>query len=678
MNFLAPTAFALAILLPILVAMYLLKLRRSEQVVPSVYLWRRMVRDVEANAPWQRLRRNLLLFLQLLFLAALILALARPFTWSEGAAGQSAILILDTSASMAATDLAPTRLEAAKARAHQLVDSLPDDARQTIIAAGQSAQVLAASSQDRRLVHNAIDSIQATATGSDMATALQLASAIAARQPETEILVLSDGRFDLPDRLALKGRLRYLPFGLSGENQAISLLTLTPPPGGSGLTAFAQVINYGEQPAERRVELYADGRLVNAFDLQIPPQEQRPILAEDLPPDTRLVEARLDRSACPDACASDSLPIDDTAWAVYRGAPPAAVALVTEGNLYLETALTLLPGIEVTSLRPADYEASRESAAPSGDLPALASFDLTIFDNYVPIGQSRPPPDEETAPAAREPESVSPVAESLPAGNLFFIAPPRSSAFFTLTGIVEQPFLRPVDLNDPLLVHVNLAGVNVLDAARLQLPEWARPVVSGDLPGESAPLLFAGPVDGRRVAVLAFDLHRSDLPLQVAFPLLLANLVGWLAPGHGADLPVALTPGAPLSLSLPLDVESATVTRPDGSHIQIQTPGGRLAFAGTDQLGVYQVAWGEAGRLEFAVNLFSPAESDIRPAENLPALGAAAAQGGELPQQARQEWWRPLAFVALAILVLEWLVYHRGTLARLRTWLSRSPLKTSA
>jgi hypothetical protein len=197
MSFLAPVAFALAALIPVIVAMYLLKLRRTEQVVSSVYLWRRMVRDLEANAPWQRLRRNLLLILQTLFLAALILALARPFTWAEGASGQVTILILDTSASMAATDVAPSRLDAAKAQARQLVDGLPDDARVTVIAAGDGAQVLVASSQDRRQIHLAMDNVKAVAGGSDLTAALELASAIVARQPETEIVLLSDGRVTL-------------------------------------------------------------------------------------------------------------------------------------------------------------------------------------------------------------------------------------------------------------------------------------------------------------------------------------------------------------------------------------------------------------------------------------------------------------------------------------------------
>src|SRR5690554_694321 len=213
MNFLAPAAFALSLLLPLIVALYLLKLRRTEREVSSTYLWRKMVRDMEANAPWQRLRRNLLLILQLLFLLVLIFALARPFTLVQGVGGEALILILDTSASMSATDVAPNRLEAAKQRARQLVDDMLDDARITVISAGTEAQVRVASTQDRRQAHLAIESIQPEMGGSELGVALELASAIAARQPDTEIVVLSDGRVTLPERLALKGRLTYLPVG---------------------------------------------------------------------------------------------------------------------------------------------------------------------------------------------------------------------------------------------------------------------------------------------------------------------------------------------------------------------------------------------------------------------------------------------------------------------------------
>jgi Mg-chelatase subunit ChlD len=656
MSFLAPAAFALLALLPVIIAMYLLKLRRTEQVVSSVYLWRRMVRDVEANAPWQRLRRNLLLVLQLLFLAALILALARPFTRIQGLSGQAVILILDTSASMAATDVAPSRLAVAQAQARQLIESLPADTRVTVIAAGDVARVLVASSQDRRQARLALDGLEPGSGGSEMASALELASAVAARQPETEIVVLTDGRVTLPERLAVQGRIRYLPIGLSANNQAISTLSLQAAPGGESLTAFAQIANYGNSLAQRRLTFYADGQLVNAYDLDIPAGGQRAVVAEGLAMTTRVLQAQLTGQRTPSDAAHDVLSLDDQAWAVYGRSKPIAVTLVTQGNLFLENALSLLPGLELTVVKPQDWEDASQSSS------------LTVFDAYVPV------------------------TATLPAGNLFFVAPPRSTAYFSVTGTVEQPAPRlapevsgsQVDPNHPLLGGADLADglsglaeVSVLDAIRMPLPAWARALIVGDSSSVSGqvvdgtvPLLFAGEPDGRRVAVLAFDLHRSDLPLQVAFPLLMANLLGWLAP-EGGNLPTQVSPGAALTLSLPPDVESVTVTRPDGSAAQLFLEGGQALFADTDQPGVYRVAWGEGGEAAFAVNLFAPQESDVRPAETLPVAGLAGAESGANSQQARREWWQPLAWLALIVLIVEWLVYYRGTIAQIRGRLER-------
>src|SRR4029079_19151563 len=113
MSFLTPLALLSALIIgPIIVAMYLLKLRREDRRVSSTFLWQRIVRDVEANALWQKLRRTLLLLLQLLLLALLALALARPFFRTAGIAGRNLIVIIDRSASMQATDVAPSRLEA--------------------------------------------------------------------------------------------------------------------------------------------------------------------------------------------------------------------------------------------------------------------------------------------------------------------------------------------------------------------------------------------------------------------------------------------------------------------------------------------------------------------------------------------------------------------------------------
>ena len=418
MNFLTPGAFFLGLLLPVIIALYLLKLRRVERTVASNYLWRRMVRDVEANAPWQKLRRNLLMILQLLFLAALILALARPFSWSEGAGGLASIFVIDTSASMASTDVNPSRIESAKQRALQLIADMPDNARATIIEAGSEARVLLSSSTDRRKAQLAVENIQAGIGGSDMGVALELASAIAARQPGAEIVVLSDGKVDLPDRLTVKGRLRYIPFGISADNQAISLLSIETNPAEDSLAAFVQVSNYSEVPASRRVSIFTDGNLLNVIDMaDIPPGGQKSAVIDDVPAGTRLVQASLDENK------TDALPLDDKAIAAVPDFQDIPVRLVTRGNLFIKTALSLLPGIQLTE-ELVDEPAPDESAAPGPvETPASAQTQpegsqpgpaLTIYDQTIP----------------------DQLAES---GSLLFIAPPKSTQYFTVTGKVNDP-----------------------------------------------------------------------------------------------------------------------------------------------------------------------------------------------------------------------------------------------
>lgn len=636
MPFLQPAAFALLALIPIVIAMYLLKLRRTEQAVSSVYLWRRMVRDLEANAPWQHLRRNLLLLLQILFLLALILALTRPYVLAEGLGSHSTILILDTSASMAATDLSPNRLEAAKTRARQVVEELPGDARVTVIAAGQTAQVMVASSQDRRQAFQAINAIQGYSVGSDLASALELASAIAARTPDTEIIVFSDGRVTLPDRLALRGILRYLPFGLRGDNQAISLFTLEAAPGSESLTAFLQVSNYAPTmapPAERRLSLYADGRLIHAIDLDVSPGQQQAVVIPGLPPEIQTLEARL--------TPEDLLPLDDRAWAVHRSAQAVEVTLVSAGNLFLETALSLLPGVELTVLAPQDWEIAEIATGTT------QTARMTVFDVYTP--QTRTATDD----------------------NLLFIGPIRSTDYFTVIGSVDQPRLRLADINSPLLAGMTFVEeIGVLDAARLALPDWSRLAIAGDLEGETTPMLAYGETGGQRVAVLAFDLRRSDMPLNVAFPILFSNLVRWLALGS-FDLPRVGGYGEALSFGLPPGVFEANWTRPDGTSIRLQAREGRFLIPELEQAGIHQVRW-EGGEYAFAVNLFSPQESDLLPADRLPLASASeASQAGAGVERAQREYWRLLVILALLLLTIEWLVYQRATLARLWHGLAR-------
>src|SRR5687768_17207185 len=143
MPFAAPLALLGLLFLPVVVAMYLLKLRREEAVVPSTLLWNRLVADVEANAPWQKLRRSLLLLLQLLLVLILAVLAAQPFLERPAGLARDIVIVVDASASMAATDVAPNRIAAARDAAVEALRDLPSGGKVSVVAAGRTAQIVA-------------------------------------------------------------------------------------------------------------------------------------------------------------------------------------------------------------------------------------------------------------------------------------------------------------------------------------------------------------------------------------------------------------------------------------------------------------------------------------------------------------------------------------------------------
>ncbi len=637
MSFLAPLALiGAAIIGPIIVAMYMLKLRREDRVVSSTFLWQSMVRDVEANAPWQKLRRNWLLLLQLLILLLLALALARPFLETTGVSGQNLILIIDRSASMGATDGDPSRMEQARQLANRLVGQLDDDGRATVIAAGGQMDVPASATTDRRELREAIDSITLSNGGqSDLAQPLTLASALAARDEQSEIAIISDGNVTIPEDLTVPATVRYFPMGRSDSNVAISAMALQP--NAAGQTLFAQATNYGKTAITRRMDVYLDGSLFNAYNLSLEPGQEQSIVAE-VPAQVKVAEAILS--------GEDALPLDDHAWAVSTLGDTITVRVVGSSNRFLDTGLSLLPGVEVTRAT-SDTTTFEETAA---------QVPITIFDGVVP--------------------------STLPPGNLFFIAPPRSTDFFSVTGEMEFPSVRPAPGDEPLLRNVNLSEVSVLKATRLVPGTWGRIIIDSD----GAPLLVVGEWNGRRIAVLTFDLHQSDLPLQVAFPLLLSNLVGFLAPGTGVEA-AQIAPGQPLSLAIDPAITEVRLTRPDGTRLSTREsvteallPGeepalrlqnNQLVYADTDTPGVYVVEEFKDNELEarhrYTVNLFAPDESNIAPQPELDIVQESGLQTAVTRERVgKQELWRWLAALALIVLVVEWLVYHKNGLVALR------------
>jgi len=696
MPFASPLALLGLLFVPAVVAMYLLRLWRTETIVPSTLLWQRLAADVEANAPWQRLRRSLLFLLQLLLVVILALLAARPFVERPAGLARDIVLIVDTSASMSATDVAPDRLAAARSAALEALKDLPAGGKVSVIEAGRTARIVAAGTSDLGRVRQAIDSIRPSATRGDLADALALAQQLAVQSGDAEVLVATDAALAVPPSTRVDAPIRVLRVGdpKGSMNQAIVALAVRTAPSAVSRSVFISIANLDLEAATRRVEVWGDDHLIEARTVRIDAQSRADVIVDDVPGDVGVVDVRL--VAADDATSGarpDLLATDDRAWAIVPPDRERNILIVGEGDPYLETALTYLPHSRLFGLKPADYPA--RAVRTDG-----TSWDLIIFEGTLP--------------------------ETLPSTPILAIAPPRTSGLGEVTGALKNPAIGSLGTDEPILRYVDLSTTHIASAQQLVLPAWARTVIPGP---KGAPLLYSGIRAGLPAAVLAFVPRESDLPLQVGFPILIANLTGELLGGSSAPA-ATVKPGDPVALPIPPGATSLRVSRPDGTTVDLApgTAGGlSVTFTQTDQLGVYTAtpvfppaasaspsgptasappsasptaaasASGAAPAatpsgppggigadptvpIRFAVDLFDVDESAIAPGRNriledlgrartAPGASGAPTGGADAAADrpaARDELWIPLVLLVLVGLCAEWTLYHRD--AVMRAW----------
>ena len=148
MQFLNPYGALAFLLIPALILLYILKRRYREEKVPSTFLWRKAANKWEASHPWQKWRKSLLFFLQLLALSALIFAFMQPVFRSPGL-GQNSIVVLDVSLSMQAQEDGRSRLAKAKEEVLRLIDRMQPGDEMSILLTGHQNEILTASSSDK-------------------------------------------------------------------------------------------------------------------------------------------------------------------------------------------------------------------------------------------------------------------------------------------------------------------------------------------------------------------------------------------------------------------------------------------------------------------------------------------------------------------------------------------------
>jgi predicted regulator of Ras-like GTPase activity (Roadblock/LC7/MglB family) len=598
-SFLAPAGALLLLAGPAIVLLYFLKVRRPEVAVSTLMFWRPFVTDRQADAPWQRLRRSLLLLAQILTAAGLAIALMRPGLTGAAGVDSMTVVMIDASPSMAATDVQPTRFAAALDRAGRLADQMAPGQLMAVILAGPRAQLLVSPTGDPAAVRAGLARARVAGAAGDFGEAASLAGSVLAGHPRASLVVIGDGHMrppPSPPRVAAP--MTYYQVGVSGENAGVEALSRSP----SG-SVFVRLANHGHAARDARVEMRADGRLVDVLPVHLEGDSASDLTWDRLPASTQVLEARL--------TPADAFSLDDSAWLVTGAPPPHGVLLVTNGNGFLQRALVLRPGVDVTVVQPRDYRPG--------------SHDLTVFDGFLP--------------------------PAFGPGPALIVNPPGGQGLAPSGPPADAGALLPSNPREPLLRDVSLGDVHVETAQAVKPPADWRPVVSAAV----GPLLLAR--DEPRAAELTFDLHHSDLPLRAAFPILVQNLLDYLLPDSFENQ--VYPPGQSVALASEAGVTRIEVTGPDGAIRRLSPP--FSPFADTAEPGVYTVRQltGRGTReSRFVIQLMDPAISRIAPGP-APLMLESESPPGPAPRGTLEIWpW--FAVGLLGLLGLEWVLYLRG------------------
>jgi hypothetical protein len=620
MHFISIAAAFFAVTIPIVILLYLLKLKRVRTEISSTILWKRSIEDLMANAPFQRLRRNLLLYLQILVLLLAVLAAMRPFLRWAGRTEQNLIVLLDRSASMQSTDLSPSRLAAAKQHALKLVDDLSRGDRMTVLTFSDHAEVVQPLTDDKMALRRAIQSITPSDATTALSDSLAIARALVLHTRNAEIYIISDGgiserNLSLED-LSLPGmqepRVSYVKVGARAENLGITELDLRQSVGRERTPElFVGLHNYSSRERKTTLRLLLDNTLLDAKDVAIGPGQSASEIFRDITARDGTVEVRLD--------APDDLAVDNVARGVLHLKSKYAILLVTNESYFLERLLALHPEFNVTTAKPAAY-------APGGQA------DLTIFDDFAP--------------------------KTLAPGNYLMLnAVPPLPGVSVSSETLKSPVIVDWHRLHPLTRYANFEPVNIQKALKVKAPSWAQVLAEST----DGPMIILFEDRTVRCLSTAFSARDSDWPLHVSFPIFLTNAVNWLVSQSGDDARISYHTGDTVRLAA-RGRKKAEIRKPDGRDVAVEFAGGAEGyFAATEQSGYYAVrAAGAGGKVvdQFAVSLLSEKESNTSPTEQLSFQGRLVRSS---PERVRSnlEIWPWLAFAALVVFMGEWMIYCR-------------------
>lgn len=593
---------ALLVLIPVIIIMYLLKQKAVDYPFSSLFLWREMYRNMQANTPWEKLKKNLLMYLQIATVLILIFALMSPYIRSETTSAGHVVLVLDTSGSMKTKyDDGHTRMEVAVSEAADYVDKLPADTSVSIITSDKEAVLVLTDSVDKGLVKKRLNSIKATNFMGDCTAGMEMAESMTAQWETAEVVYFTDtyvscnstgGHIVDVYSEVNNAVLEYVGHGINNEGM---------------LTVLARVSNFSDEVLKTDINLYGDDEMLAVQEIELAAGDSKTVYFENLNFDGKVIYAELND-------VNDALILDNVCYDVITEAAGCNVLLMTEQNLYLEKAMALLEGVSVTK---------------SNDIGGFNDFlnqeyDLYVFDGLVP--------------------------EKLPKNGSMIFINCECPELFTVSDTLEGVMIKVKDSKVTKYLENYSFGASRVKA--MEVPGWADSFLAADYYSAG----FIGTYGSQMVCVLGMDFHDTELPLKSEFPILMYNIMNeCVNPGMLSS--TVLNAGTVVKISGKTDAAKPVLEKPDGKKEELT--GTIVNYTDTDETGVYEVVQevnGERLTEVFAVN-FPKNESHIKNTPDSSTDDTTSVVRATVNSSLNLR--NVIIWLALILLCIEWIVYIR-------------------
>lgn len=491
MSFLNPAGLWGLLGIPALILIYIIKPKFLEKKVTSTFIWKLSQKYQKKKLPWQI--TNLLLFvMQLLIITGISLGLARPVIITKDGAAEK-IVIMDASASMLADTGSGSCFDRAKSELSDLADAMESYGKMSIILAETESRVLVERSGSEQDIKAMAETLSCSFGEADLPGAFALAEEMLKENPEAAVYLITDKAYENAGNVQVINVAEETAW-----NVAISSLEAKKAENRE-LYFETEITSYGMDMAAA-VVLYVDDVLADA---------QLVSLLSDVPTTVEFTDLgiRQYESARVYVEAADALTLDNEFWTLAETKEVYDVLLVSEEPTFLETALLTFDNLRITVVASFDELDQGDQFMQDGstieEIPSTG-YDLYVYDKVMP--------------------------KSLPGdGAVWMICPekvPKGVTFKLGDVVTGEAYLEAApDSGTELFAEIS----REVDVHEVYVNEYLD--ISSALGFETlytcngAPVILAGEAENARAVLFAFDLSASNLPLRIAYPALVYNMV---------------------------------------------------------------------------------------------------------------------------------------------------------